>query len=168
MEDIIKVLNVVSYGTTILVIIAFLVGIYNWVTGISPALWRLGKGLASRKIAVFAAGDTYNSLKSLLVDSGLFKEKNIVQITEDELKKAEKYSVYLAHWSSISSYLNKILSDKKDDTALLIYAPQNEGRVPDEDIANINKHRNALLVNFRGRLLNDIVTSLITTSYERK
>jgi hypothetical protein len=62
--------------------------------------------------------------------------------------------------------LNAILSAKKDGTALLIYAPQEEGFIPKEDIAKINQHRNVIVVNFRGRLLNDIVTSLITTSYE--
>jgi hypothetical protein len=59
------------------------------------------------------------------------------------------------------------LSEKKDGTALLIYAPQEEGFISKEDIAKINQHRNAIVVNFRGRLLNDIMISLITTSYEK-
>ncbi len=167
MEIIIKVLGIIGYVTTIIVIIAFFVGIYQWITGISPALWRLGKGLASRKIAVVAEGDDFTSLKNLLIDSSLFKEKNINQITGRELKKAAEYTLLLAHWKSISSYLDSLLSDKRDKTALLIYAPQNEGRVPDEARDKINQHRNVILVNFRGRLLNDVVTSLITTSYEK-
>ena len=134
--------------------------------GISPALWRLGKGLACRKIAVFAEANNFNSLKNLLIDSNLFKEKNIIQIATNELKKAEKYSLFLAHWKSIASHLDSILSVKKDGTALLIYAPQEEGFISKEAIAKINEHRNVLVVNFRGRLLNDIVLSLITTSYE--
>ncbi len=167
METFIKILNVVGYVTTLIVIIAFFAGIYKWVTGISPALWRLGKGLASRKIAVVADVDGFTSLKSLLIDSNLFKERNIIQITTRELKKAANYTLLLLHWKSVSPHLNTILSDKKDETALLIYAPQEEGLISREDLGRINQHRNVIVVNFRGRLLNDIVTSLITTSCKK-
>jgi hypothetical protein len=166
MKTFLGILDIIGYGTTIIVVIAVLVGIYQWITGISPALWRLGSGLAGRKIAVFAEGTDFSSLKSLLIDSKLFNEKNIVHITNNELRKAEKYSLFLVHWKSVSSHLDTILSQKKDGTALLIYAPQEEGFIQKEDIAKINQHRNVILVNFRGRLLNDIVTSLITTSYD--
>jgi len=47
---------------------------------------------------------------------------------------------------------------------ILIFS-QEEGLIPREDLGKINQHRNVIIVNFRGRLLNDIVTSLITTSY---
>ena len=67
----------------------------------------------------------------------------------------------------MASHLDSILSEKKDGTALLIYAPQEEGFISKEDIAKINQHRNVIVVNFRGRLLNDIMISLITTSYEK-
>lgn len=167
METFIKVLDIAGYGTTVIVVIGCFVGIYKWAVGISPALWRLGNGLAHRRIAVFADSDCFNSLKNLLIDSKLFSEKNVVQITQNELRKAERYSLFLAHWKSIAFNLDAILHEKKDGTALLIYAPQEEGFIPKEDIAKINKHRNVIVVNFRGRLLNDIVTSLITTSYEK-
>jgi len=167
MKNFLHVLDIIGYGTTIIVVIASLVSIYQWCVGITPALMRLGKGLAVRKIALFASGDDFNSLRDLLIDSKLFNEKNIVQITKDQLRKAEQYSLFLAHWKSISSHLDSILSEKKDGTALIIYAPQEEGFISIEDIAKINRHRNVIVVNFRGRLLNDIVSSLITTSYEK-
>ncbi len=164
MDCFLKMLNFLGYWSTLIVVIAVIVGIYRWCKGISPALLRLGKGLANRKIAVFAENDNFSSLKSLLVDSKLFNANNVTQITRKELRKAEDFSLFLAHWKDISSDLEIILSAKKDGTALIIYAPQEEGFVPSESIEEINKHRNVILVNFRGRLLNDIVTSLITTS----
>lgn len=167
MKTFLEILDIIGYGTSVIVVIAFFVGVYRWFMGISPALLRLGEGLANRKIAIFAEGDNFNSIKSLLIDSKLFKERNIVQITKNDLKKAEKYSLFLAHWRSINSYLDSILSEKKDGTALLIYAPQDEGFISKEDVAKINQHRNVIVVNFRGRLLNDIMISLITTSYEK-
>lgn len=167
MKTFLCLLDVVGYGTTLIVVIALLVGIYRWFTGISPALLRLGKGLAGRKIAIFADADNFTSIRNLLVDSDLFKEKNIAQITKNELKKAGNYSLFLAHWQSIASYLDSILSEKKDATAFLIYAPQEEGSISKGDIAKINQHRNVIVVNFRGRLLNDIIVSLITTSCQK-
>ena len=167
MVNVFKILDFLGYGSTIIVIIAVIVSIYRWCSGISPALFRLGKGLASRRIAVFAENDNFNSLKNLLVDSKLFKEKNVTQVTRSELKKAEDFSLFLAHWKSNSSHLDAILSEKKDGTALLIYAPQEEGFIPQNEVAKINQHRNVIVVNFRGRLLNDIMISLITTSYEK-
>lgn len=167
METFLKVLDFLGYFSTGIVTIAFLVGSYKWIVGISPALWRLGKGLASRKIAVFANADDFNSLRSLLIDSNLFKEKNICQVTDRECSKSEGYSIFLVHWKSASGYFDKILNYKKDATSLIVYAPQAEGILSPDDINKVNQHRNAILVNMRGRLLNDIVSSLITTSYEK-
>lgn len=166
MEDILKILDVIGYVSTVIVIIATVVSIYRWAVGISPALWRLGKGLAGRRIAVFAEGDNFSSLKSLLTDSKLFKENNIIHVTKNDIGRAESCSLFLAHWKSIESQLDDILSKKKDGKALIIYQPREDGLIKETDLAKINQHRNVIVVNFRGRLLNDIVTSLITTSYE--
>ena len=168
MIDLIKqLLDYIGYGATIIVIISTIIAIYRWITGISPALLRLGKGLSSRKIAIFASGDDYNSLKAMLVDSGLFKESNVCQIAKQDCKKAEGYSLFLVHWKSAKDHFESVLNVKKDATALIVYAPQDEGILEKSDIAKLNQHRNAILVNMRGRLLNDIVSSLITTSYEK-
>lgn len=166
MENFKMILDIIGYVTTIIVICAFVRGVYRWIIGITPALSRLGKGLANRKIAIFASGDNFNSLERLLIDSKLFKKKNIVQITAGEIKKSETISLFLMHWNGFKSNLNDVLSCKKDKTALIVYAPQEEGILSAEEIKKINVHRNVVLVNMRGRLLNDIVTSLITTSYE--
>jgi len=54
----------------------------------------------------------------------------------------------------------------KDKTALIIYAPQELGFISKESMAKLNQKRNVMVTNFRGRLLNDITTSIITTSYK--
>jgi len=73
--------DVIHYTETIETIIfigLFIYAIVLWGNGIAPVLYRLGNGLANRKIAIFAKGDNRSSLKNLLLDSGLFKEKNMV------------------------------------------------------------------------------------------
>jgi len=143
-----------------------LYGIYLFFKGLLPVWYRLGMGLAKRKIAVYATNE-FNDLKGLLIDSNLFTPKNIIQIDENSIKKAETATLLLVHWKPFEIHIDDILKIKKDSDALIIYAPQNEGRIDDETLAKINSHRNAIIVNLRGRLLNDIFTSMITTSYER-
>lgn len=48
----------------------------------------------------------------------------------------------------------------------MIYAKP--ASIPHEKMSDIANRANTVVVNFRGRLLNDVLTSLITTSYDRK
>ena len=73
----------------------------------------------------------------------------------------------LVHWQPFKSQIDKILEIKKDSDALIIYAPQKEGFIEKEDLGKLTSQRHTIIVNFRGRLLNDIYTSMITTSYEK-
>lgn len=153
---------------TILMIAGFLYTAYLVIKGVFPVWYRLGMGLSKRKIAIFASTE-FESLKSMLVDSKIFERKNVIQINKNDLSKAEKETVFLVHWKDFQGKIDDILAFKKDSTALIVYAPQGEGKIePQEKMDKINSHRNAVVVNFRGRLLNDILTSLITTSYGRK
>ena len=144
-------------------------GFYAWARGILPAILRLGNGLAKRKIAIFAKADHFNSLESLLCDSGLFKQRNIFEIsTVKDLGKAEEASVYLVYWKDWTTNIDKILAVKSDKCALVIYAPFEEGRIPDAKMRALDGKRHSAVTNFRGRLLNDIVTAMITTGYEKR
>ena len=64
--------------------------------------------------------------------------------------------------------IDNILKIKDDSDALIIYAPQEEGLIDRSILEKINLERNSIVVNFRGRLLNDILTCMITTSYVKK
>lgn len=158
--------NIVGGISTLLIICSFIYTLYLIIAGILPVWYRLGIGLSKGKIAVFATNE-FDSLKNMLIDSKLFKDKNIFKITSNELSKAAKSNIYLVHWKDFSNVIDDILKYKKDNIALLVYAPQSEGRIDEVTLNKINSHRNSLVVNFRGRLLNDILTSLITVSYER-
>lgn len=152
--------------TTLLALVGLLYTIYLLIKGLLPVWYRLGIGLAKRKIGVFAK-DEFSNLKSMLVDSHLFKPKNIVQIDGESLKKAESVTLLLIHWKPFEAHIDEILRIKKDSDAMIIYAPQKEGFIDNGTLDKINAERNAIIVNFRGRLLNDILTSMITTSYEK-
>jgi hypothetical protein len=139
-----------------------------WLRGISPALLRLGNGLAKRKIALFAKSDNASSLKHLLMDSKLFKAKNIIEICQvNDIGRAERATMFLVFWHDWASDIGKILSIKPDECALIVYAPYDQGRIPDAQMKDLDGKRHTAVTNFRGRLLNDIVASMITTSYEK-
>lgn len=152
--------------TTLLAVVGLLYTIYLLIKGLLPVWYRLGIGLAKRKIAVFAE-DEFSNLKSMLVDSHLFKPKNIIQIDRESLKKAESVTLLLIHWKPFEAHIDEILRIKKDSDAMIICAPQKDGFIDNGTLDKINAERNAIIVNFRGRLLNDILTSMITTSYEK-
>lgn len=158
--------NIVGGIFTVVAVCSFLYALYLIIAGVLPVWYRLGIGLSKGKISVFAVNE-FSSLESMLIDSKLFKEKNIIKIHSNDLKKAEKSNLLLVHWKDFRDIIDAILTLKKDGIGLIIYAPQNEGLIDAETLQKINSHRNAIVVNFRGRLLNDIVTSLITISYER-
>jgi hypothetical protein len=164
----IDILDAISRVTTVVFLLTILWAIYLWFKGILPAMLRLGNGLAKRKIAIFAKGDNFDSLKDLLIDSKLFNQRNIARISsQGDLKKAEQQTLFLVYWSDWESDLDKIVKLKKDGTALVVYAPQEKGFIPKEQMTLLNNERNVMVTNFRGRLLNDIVVSMITTGYEQ-
>ena len=161
-------LDWVSYITTVIFLVTLAFGIYAWLSGILPALWRLGNGFSKRQIAIFAKGDTLISLKSLLLDTDLFNKKNIIDISsESDFGRAERATLFLVSWDDWQQEkIDEILRAKKDNTALVVYAPKGPKSIPDNKFAELNSKRNVMVTNFRGRLLNDIVVSLMTTSYQ--
>ncbi|HXI72524.1 MAG TPA: hypothetical protein VNN22_19445 [Verrucomicrobiae bacterium] len=167
-DKIFNALGVIGTVETVFLVIITVTAIVLWCRGISPVLYRLGNGLANRKIAIFAKGDNRASLKSLLMDSELFREKNICEISGvHDLGKAETASVYLVYWQDWANDIDKILDKKPDKCALVVYAPYNMDRIPPEQMRNLDGKRHTSVTNFRGRLLNDVVTSMITTPYTK-
>lgn len=167
MPTLITILSVVGAIDTIVLIILVGRRIILWTRGISPALYRLGNGLANRRIALFAKNDSLNSLRTLLVQSKLFRGKNVLAITNiNDIGIAEQASVYLMFWPDWKDNLNDILQMKPDACALIVYAPRDHGPIPEPEMVQLDGKRHTAVTNFRGRLLNDIVTAMITTSYE--
>jgi len=165
--DLISFLDWVGRVTALIFIVTLLLGGYAWIRGILPAIIRLGNGFSKRKIAIFARGDNLGSLRALLIDSGLFNDKNIIDISSDgDFGRAERATLFLVFWHDWQDKIDRILQAKKNNTALVVYAPQDLGFIPQDKMKELNIGRNVTVTNFRGRLLNDIVVCLITTSYQ--
>lgn len=164
MDAIATIFEWLGYPATIIAIGAGIWAVILWARGITPVLIRLGNGLAKRKIAIFAKDETLRSLEALLHDCKLFSKTNIIPIgSSGDIGKAESASVYLLNWMDFRDDVDQILRLKKDQTPLVVHAPP--GAIPQDQMAKLANARNVAVCNFRGRLLNDLVTSMITTSY---
>jgi len=75
--------------------------------------------------------------------------------------------MFLVYWPDWAADIAEILDNKRDECALIVYAPYDKGRIPDDQMKNLDGKRHTAVTNFRGRLLNDIVASMITTNYEK-
>jgi hypothetical protein len=164
MKNITAFLDILGYASTVLVIGYTVTAVILWFRGILPVLLRLGNGLAARKIAIFARAEAMTSLEILLMDSKLFRKKNVLKIpTVGDIGASEPATLFLVYWPDWKDDLQEILRLKRDGTALIVYAPQEHGFIPKEAMVALEKKRNVVVNNFRGRLLNDIVASMITS-----
>lgn len=146
-------------------IITIIFGVVAVVRGIAPVLWRLGNGLANRKIALFATRENATSLKNLLLDSKLIQNNNIVEVNRPEdMGRAEAATVYLVVWHDFADDIDAILNQKPDSCALIVYSPYDQEQIPSAQMKKLDGKRHTAVTNFRGRLLNDIITSMITTT----
>lgn len=153
---------IVGWIATVVMIAWFLYTLYIVLRWIVPVWYRLWLWLRKRRIAVFAGSD-FSSLDAMIRSSKIFNE--VVQINKNSIRSGENETIFLVHWKDYSDVLDDILLIKKDTTALIVYAPPHEWRIDDVSMEKINSHRNSVVVNFRWRLMNDILTSIITTSY---
>jgi hypothetical protein len=152
--------------TVTLGFLAFLYKLICWTFGITPVVFRLGMALWKRKIAVFASEKAFSSIKDSILESNIFKESNIIQIHDDNIDKAKNETIFLVDWETFGSKIEQVFNARKShQTAIVVYAkPQS---IPKDQMASIANRANTVVVNFRGRLLNDILLSLITTSYDK-
>lgn len=158
---------------TLVSVFAILTTIAFWILGITPLLWRLGLGRWTRKIAIVAGSEVYANLEKDLIDSGIFRKGNIYRISNKSLSDVREHSLLLVHYQSFSEKeIETILDHKTSAAGMVVYFPSFSSKkgefIPNEMRDKISDTPNTTLVGFRGRLLNDLITTLITTSYEKR
>ncbi len=143
----------------IIAIVGILISFFTTVWGTLPILIRLGSARANKQIALF---EQNNDLYLLLSHSKLVKTKNITRIEHaDSISSSENKDIFVIHWDYFGDHIDEILSRVGDLKSVIIYAKP--GAI--KDFSEISKHRNAVVVNFRGRLLGDLLASMMTTGH---
>ena len=152
--------------TTIFIFFGFIYGIVCWVFCITPIAFRFGIALQKREVVIFGDSDAFNNLRDCLVDSKIFKNKSIIHVPSNNIDKAKDKTIFLIDWSTAGKDIEEIFAARKNhQTPVVIYAKPST--IPQDKMTDIANRANTVVVNFRGRLLNDILTSLVTTSYDR-
>jgi len=155
-----------GYASTTIVGIQLLFIGFSLIKGVLPSLYRLGIGLSKRKILILANPEVSMSLKNLLIDTGLFSSSNVeIAHSPSDLGKIENVKSVILHWATWKESYQEVLRRKKDGCSLIVYAPQKEGIIEKDAYEKLDQERNVIVTNFRGRLLNDIVNSMITSGY---
>ncbi len=171
MEVVKTFLEIVGLVTTAVSILIFLAAVVGWVLGIAPLMYRLGLGRWSRKINIAAEGSAYSSLETDLIDSGVFRKNNIQPISKSTLSKVKDANLILIDYASFTeAEIKTIISNKKSSAGMVVYFPDFSptNRIPEDISKLINNEPHSVLANFRGRLINDILVTLLSTSYEKK
>ena len=163
----IEVLNIIWYITTI---ITLAIGLYTIIARIlweRPILLRFWFGRRFRDIAIVAKNDQFSQIESDLKSSGIFK--NIRSVLPWSLWEVKKHNLLVVHYESFSKdEIKEIVSYKEPKAWMIFYHPNADTRIPNEMMRMIGNKQNTSVVNFRWRLLNDIITTLLTTSYAKK
>jgi hypothetical protein len=163
-----SLLDVLGYPATIIIVVGLIVKVVRRAKGVVPVGMRIGKGLSSRKIALFAKGDGLVTLREVVLRSSLFSEENLIGVPNlAEFANHEGTDFFIVYYPDWKEDFNKILKQKTDQIPLLVYCPSGAERIDQSVMEKIDLKRNTAVSNFRGRLLNDIFTAMITTNYEK-
>lgn len=157
------IVEVVGWLMVFFAILAAIGTFVAFLKGVLKPLWRLGLGLA-RKIVVIVANQTdADSLFNLVSDSRVFSTKNIIKVTSrEDSEDIKKGDVVLYKYSDSQFSLTDIMTKKADLAAVVVYAKPREITEQSEwDL--LDEYRNVSVCNLKGRLLNDLITLMMTT-----
>ncbi|MBN4074635.1 MAG: hypothetical protein COA82_03345 [Alkaliphilus sp.] len=158
------IVNFIAGISVIKLIIAAIV-VLNVITLITSLFFNLGINLKKRQIAIFSSRETYESLSEYLTNSNIFKQKNIIHVKEGNLEKGKTATMYIVEWKTFGQEIDQIFTMRGNmQTPAIVYATP--GEIPREKMGDISMRSNTVVVNARGRLLNDVFVSMMTTGYK--
>jgi len=162
--DILNLLvEIVGWIIILLVILTAILTFIAWIKGILKPLWRLGLGLARKNITIVGSQTDSDSLLNLIRSSEIFT-KNVTKVcSREDMEDIKSANIILFKYSGSSFSLEEVLEKKSNDAAIVIYAKPGEIPKDSSDWALMDQHRNISVCNLKGRLLNDLLTLMMTT-----
>ncbi|MBS6869707.1 MAG: hypothetical protein ACLTHL_08145 [Collinsella sp.] len=144
---------------------AFAIGAFS---RLGKAAWRFGLALCGKKIMIVASAEDYCDLEEDLSDSGLIKRKNIQRVSDKHISKVKDALLLIV----VYGYLDKdgfreIINGKSSRCGLIVHCPPEKGRIDDEEMGLLSKTAFTALCNFRGRLVNDVLLMMLSTSFKK-
>ena len=137
-------------------------------TRLGKAAWRFGLALFKKKIAIVASDNDYRDLEEDLADSGLIKEDNILRISNKQLAKTKDALLLIVVYGYLDEKdFRELVKGKNARCGLIVYCPPENGYVPKEEMTLLSATAFTALCNFRGRLVNDVLLMMLSTSFKR-
>lgn len=147
-------------------LIAIVLGAF---AGITQALWRFGLALFGKKILVIADEGDYEDIREDLTDSGLIKNKNIQRISNKHLDKINDTLMLIVVYGYLGNDdFEAVVRRKNSRCGLIVHCPPEKGRIDDRQMSLLSKTSFTALCNFRGRIVNDVLLMMLSTSFKRK
>ena len=117
---------------------------------------------------IVASAEDYCDLEEDLSDSGLIKRKNIQRVSDKHISKVKDALLLIV----VYGYLDKdgfreIINGKSSRCGLIVHCPPEKGRIDDEEMGLLSKTAFTALCNFRGRLVNDVLLMMLSTSFKK-
>ena len=152
--------GILSVGGNISLVLEFM-GFLSFValaigafTRLGKAAWRFGLALYGKKILIVASDEDYHDLEEDLSDSGLIKAKDALLLIV------------------VYGYLDKegfreIINGKSSRCGLIVHCPPEKGRIDDDEKKLLGKTAFTTLCNLRGRLVNDVLLMMLSTSFKK-
>lgn len=166
--------GILSVGGNISLVLEFM-GFLSFValaigafTRLGKAAWRFGLALYGKKILIVASDEDYHDLEEDLSDSGLIKRKNIQRVSDKQISKTKDALLLIV----VYGYLDKegfreIINGKSSRCGLIVHCPPEKGRIDDDEKKLLGKTAFTTLCNLRGRLVNDVLLMMLSTSFKK-
>lgn len=167
MKEIELIWTLVSTAVTVVSLIFILYAIYATARGLLPVLIRLGYSLWRKRIIIFASNDMATELQRLINESDLFNRSRIQIAGQNDVENARKANVVLVYWRDVQDYIQDVIGNRSEHAALIIYAPHRDGPIPADVLNDLERRKHVTVCNFRGRLMNDVLTSMMTIQYDK-
>ena len=150
-------------------LIALIAIFFGAFAGIIQALWRFGLALLGKKILVIADESDYKDIREDLSDSELIKNKNIQRISNKHLDKITDALMLIVVYGYLENNdFESVVRRKNSRCGLIVYCPPEKGRIDDQQMTLLSKTSFTALCNFRGRMVNDVLLMMLSTSFKRK
>ena len=172
-------LNLISYinNHPIIIIISFFINVITFFSTIYfmfkfsekpiKIVFKFSKNIMQCRIAIYSNPD--RDLNSTIKSMNVFEEKNIrTIIPNNDINIGKDSNLLVINYEDFSDRILKIIDECRNSTKIPVIIFANPGAIQPITLLNeITNRNNLTIVNYKGRLLNDIITSLITTEFSK-
>ena len=147
-------------------LVALIIGAF---TRLGKAGWRFGLALFGKQIKVVADTEDYETIHHDLIISGLIREKNITKVRKENLSDLQDAFMIIVSCDYLTNNeFARVINGKSSRCGLIVYSPPEKDRMPPEKMSHLNSAPFSTLCNFRGRLVNDVLLMMLSTSFKKK